>query len=264
MYVHNLPRTLPQHDGIDQALRTQIVKALDYLALRGTAADKATFSLAMKAAALLANDAAEPSAIALAATSAILNSATEIDIILTGQTILPTDLQAIVIAQFTVNNGGSVSAVTLVAPDTLRLTGTGYAAGDVVSFTADADAADVLRYSSWVAAATDATLGPAVGTATLANFGATVVVESATSILITLPFPTTAAGKPLFGAYAVDNGGTVSAVAYPALNKIRLTGTGYAAGDIVTYTNPGTALSLLQVRDYKTYTVATGVSLAST
>jgi hypothetical protein len=263
MYVHNLPKTLPQHDGIDQNLRKSIVQALDYLALRGTAADKARFSLAMKAAALLANDAVEPTAVALAATSCILNSATEIDIILTGQTILPEDVRGIVDAQFTVNNGGTVTSAVLVAPDTIRLTGTGYAAADVVSFTADADAKDVLRYADWVAADTDATLGPAVGVGTLTMFGATVLVESATSILITLPYPTTEAGKPLFGAFAVDNGGTVSAVAYPSLKTIRLTGTGYAAGDVVTYTDPGTALSLKQVRPYKTYTVATGVAPAA-
>jgi hypothetical protein len=263
MYVHNLPRALPQHDAIDQPLRRELVKALDHLAKFGTAAEKASFSLAMKAAALYANDAVEPSAIALSASACILNSTTEIDIWLNDQTILSDDLRAIVIAQFSVNNGGTVSAVDLVAPNVLRLTGTGYAAADVVSFTADADAKDVLRYDSWVAADTDATLGPAVATATLTGIGATVLVESATSILITLPFETTVAGQPLFGAFAVNNGGTVTAVAYPTLKTIRLTGTGYAAGDVVTYTAPGTSRDLLQVRPYKTYTVATGVAPAA-
>jgi hypothetical protein len=258
MYINDLPKTLPSHDGIDQQLRMHLVRALDYLALRGTTADKTAFSLAMVAAGVIANNGAVPTPVALAAKRAILNSATEIDIVLDGQTILDRDIVA---TQFTVNNGGTVSSVTLVAPDVLRLTGTGYAAADVVSYAADADAADVLRFANWVAAADDATLGPAVGVATLTMMGATVLVESATSILITLAYPNT--GAPLFGAFAVDNGGTVSAVAYPSPTTIRLTGTGYAAGDIVTYTDPGTALSLTQVAAYKTYTVATGVAPAA-
>jgi hypothetical protein len=262
MKIHDLPSMLPQHGGVDQDLRTALVRALDQLALFGTAADKAKFSLGLKAAALLNNDAAETTPVALAAGAVLLNSATELDVWLTNQTIL--DLRAIDAAQFTVNNGGTVSSVTLVAPDVLRITGTGYAAADVVSYAPDADADDVLRFSNWVAAAADASLGNAVATPTLTAIGATVLVESATSILITLPYATSAAGRPLFGAFAVNNGGTVSAVAYPTDKTIRLTGTGYAAADVVTYTNPGTALSLVQVRPYQTYTVATGVAPAAT
>lgn len=259
MKIHDLPRALPQHDGLDQGLRVELVRALDYLALRGTSADKTSFSLAMKAAALIANDAVEPTPVALAASACILNSATEIDVWLTSQQVL--DLRTIDATQFTVNNAGTVSSVTVVAPDVLRITGTGYAAADVVSYAADADAKDVLRFANWVAAASDATLGPAVATPTLTAIGATVLVESATSILITLPYENT--GRPAFGAFAVNNGGTVSAVAFPTNNTIRLTGTGYAAGDVVTYTAPGTAADLVQVRPYKTYTIASGVAPAA-
>jgi hypothetical protein len=261
MYVYNLPSAMPQHNAIDQDLRAVLVRALDQLALRGTAADKASFSLAMKAAALSANDAVEPTPIALAAKAVILNSATELDVILDAQTVL--DLRTIDATQFTVNNGGTVSSVAVVAPDTLRITGTGYAAADVVSYAADADAKDVLRFANWVAAASDATLGPAVSVATLTALGATVLVESTTSILITLAYPMTTQ-LPAYGAFAVNNGGTVSAVAFPGDKLIRLTGTGYAAGDIVTYTDPANATSLQQVRPYKTYTVASGAAPAAT
>jgi hypothetical protein len=255
--IETLPRPLPQFAG--DALRVELVKALDYLAAHGTAADKASFNDALRAAQIINNENVFTTPVALAARAAILVSTTVIDIILDDQYIEPT--RAIDATQFTVNNGGTVSSVALVAPDTLRITGTGYANADVVSYAADSDVDDVLRFSNWVAAASDATLGPAVGAATLTMLGAVVEVESTTQIRITLRDKNV--GRAAFGAFAVDNGGTVTGVSYPNDHEIVLTGTGYAAGDIVTYTNPGDSTSLLADRGYAVYTIATGAAPAA-
>lgn len=83
--------------------------------------------------------------------------------------------------------------------------------------------------------------------------GTTATVNSATQITIVFAEAMTTSVTPAIGDFAVNNGGTVSAVAWVSGN-LRLTGTGYAAGDTVTYTKPTTNF----LRDLAGNAVASG------
>jgi hypothetical protein len=67
---------------------------------------------------------------------------------------------------------------------------------------------------------------------------------------------------PLAADFAVNNGGTVSGVAWGTAGdagKLILTGTGYAAGDTVTYTKP----AVNALRDLAGNQVATGTKVVA-
>jgi hypothetical protein len=90
-------------------------------------------------------------------------------------------------------------------------------------FTACATALDNLKDST---APTMAGINPAVA-------------ASATQINLTFAETMDTSVTPAPTAFTVNNGGTVSAVAWVS-GVLRLTGTGYAAADVVTYTRPAT------------------------
>ncbi len=90
-------------------------------------------------------------------------------------------------------------------------------------FTACATALDNLKDST---APTMAGISPATAT-------------SSTQINLTFAEPMDTSVTPAPADFAVNNGGTVSAVAWVS-GVLRLTGTGYAAADVVTYTKPTT------------------------
>lgn len=93
--------------------------------------------------------------------------------------------------------------------------------------------------------------------------GATGVAASATKI--TLDFVGTDMDEsivPAAAAFAVNNGGVVSSVAWGTAGdagKLVLTGTGFAAADVVTYTQPTTNA----LRDYAGNLVASGNNTVS-
>lgn len=93
--------------------------------------------------------------------------------------------------------------------------------------------------------------------------GATGVAASATKI--TIDFVGTDMDEsvvPLAADFAVDNGGTVTSVAWGTAGdagKLVLTGTGYAAGDTVTYTKP----SVNALRDLVGNQIASGANVVS-
>jgi hypothetical protein len=256
MYLEDLPRTLPAH-GQDLMLRVQLIKALDYLARKGTTEDKQRFSLALQAARLYANDGAEPAAVALAAaTRVIVKSATELDLIFPSTVTFHPD-RPILATQFVVTTG-TVTSVTRVAPNVLRITGTGLGVGDTTAFTNSGVEATRLRYADFVAAGNQAAVGAAAAP-TLTGLGATVVSNGSTGCTITLPYRNT--GRPAFGAFSVATA-TVTGVSYPDDNRIVLTGTGFGAGDVVTYTDPGSGQRLNAVTAWAEYLVQTGAAPA--
>jgi hypothetical protein len=104
-------------------------------------------------------------------------------------------------------------------------------------FTACATALDTLVD---VTAPTMAAIDPAVAT-------------SATQINLTFAETMDTSVTPAAAAFAVDNGGVVTTVAWVA-GVLRLTGTGFAAADVVTYTKPATNF----LRDLAGNAVATG------
>lgn len=69
--------------------------------------------------------------------------------------------------------------------------------------------------------------------------GATATVNSATQITVVFAETMDTSVTPAITAFTVNNGGTVSAVAWVSGN-LRITGTGYAAGDTLAYVQPGT------------------------
>lgn len=92
--------------------------------------------------------------------------------------------------------------------------------------------------------------------------GATGVAASATKITLTFAETMDQGVVPLAADFAVNNGGTVSSVAWGSggdAGKLVLTGTGYAAGDTVTYTKP----TVNALRDVAGNQVATGTRVVS-
>lgn len=90
-------------------------------------------------------------------------------------------------------------------------------------FTACATALDNIKDAT---APTMAGISPAVAT-------------SATQINLTFAETMDTSVTPAAAAFAVNNGGAVTTVAWVA-GVLRLTGTGFAAADVVTYTKPAT------------------------
>ena len=90
----------------------------------------------------------------------------------------------------------------------------------------------------------------------------TAVASSATTIKLTFAEAMDTSVAPLPADLAVNNGGTVSGVAWGSggdAGKLILTGTGYAAGDTVTYTKP----AVNALRDLAGNQVATGTKVVS-
>jgi hypothetical protein len=104
-------------------------------------------------------------------------------------------------------------------------------------FTACATALDDLKDAT---APTMAAIDPAVAT-------------SATQINLTFAEAMDTSVTPAAAAFSVNNGGTVTTVAWVS-GVLRLTGTGYAAADVVTYTKPATNF----LRDLAGNAVASG------
>lgn len=84
------------------------------------------------------------------------------------------------------------------------------------------------------------------------------VATSSTQINLTFAEAMDTSVTPAITDFAVNNGGTVSAVAWVA-GVLRLTGTGYAAADVVTYTKPATNF----LRDRAGNAVASGTKAVS-
>lgn len=89
--------------------------------------------------------------------------------------------------------------------------------------------------------------------------GATGVAASATQINLTFAESMDQTILPSITAFAVNNGGTVSALTWVSATVLRLTGTGYAAGDTVTYTKP----AVNGIRDVAQNQVASGTKVVS-
>jgi hypothetical protein len=84
--------------------------------------------------------------------------------------------------------------------------------------------------------------------------GSTATVASATSISLAFAEVMDQSVIPAASAFTVNNGGTVSSLAWASSTVLTITGTGYAAGDTVTYTKPETN----GLRDLAGNQVATG------